>query len=62
MAGALEGIRVIDFGQYIAGLLAAVMLGDHGADVIHVDPPVARAGDTLRMPSSTGASVVSSWI
>ena len=37
--GALDGIRVIDFGQYIAGPLAAVMLGDQGADVIHVDPP-----------------------
>src|SRR6476659_6458034 len=35
----LEGVRVIDFGQYIAGPLAAVMLGDQGADVIHVDPP-----------------------
>jgi crotonobetainyl-CoA:carnitine CoA-transferase CaiB-like acyl-CoA transferase len=39
MAGALTGIRVIDFGQYIAGPLAAVMLADEGADVIHVDPP-----------------------
>jgi crotonobetainyl-CoA:carnitine CoA-transferase CaiB-like acyl-CoA transferase len=37
--GALEGIRVIDFGDYIAGPLAAVMLADQGADVIHVDPP-----------------------
>src|SRR5690242_13063140 len=37
--GALDGIRVIDFGQYIAGPLAAVMLADHGAEVIHVDPP-----------------------
>ena len=37
--GALDGIRVSDFGQYIAGPLAAVMLGDQGADVIHVDPP-----------------------
>ena len=36
---ALEGIRVIDFGQYVAGPLAAVMLADQGADVIHVDPP-----------------------
>src|SRR5437660_4019123 len=33
------GIRVIDFGQYIAGPLAAVMLADQGADVVHVDPP-----------------------
>lgn len=39
MAGALDGIRVIDFGHYIAGPLAAVMLADQGADVIHVDPP-----------------------
>src|SRR5438105_4499040 len=37
--GALDGIRVIDFGQYIAGPLAAVMLADQGADVVHVDPP-----------------------
>ncbi|MDE3074474.1 MAG: CoA transferase [Chloroflexota bacterium] len=37
--GALDGIRVIDFGQYVAGPLAAVMLADQGADVIHVDPP-----------------------
>jgi crotonobetainyl-CoA:carnitine CoA-transferase CaiB-like acyl-CoA transferase len=39
MPGALEGIRVIDFGQYIAGPMAAMLLGDHGADVIRVDPP-----------------------
>ena len=39
MAGPLTGIRVIDFGQYIAGPLAGVMLSDQGADVIHVDPP-----------------------
>ena len=39
MTAALSGIRVIDFGQYIAGPLAAVMLADNGADVIHVDPP-----------------------
>jgi crotonobetainyl-CoA:carnitine CoA-transferase CaiB-like acyl-CoA transferase len=37
--GALDGIRVLDFGQYIAGPLAAMMLADQGAEVIHVDPP-----------------------
>ena len=36
---ALEGIRVIDFGQYIAGPYLSVILGDYGADVIHIDPP-----------------------
>lgn len=35
----LDGIRVVDFGQYIAGPLAAVMLADQGAEVIHIDPP-----------------------
>jgi crotonobetainyl-CoA:carnitine CoA-transferase CaiB-like acyl-CoA transferase len=39
MTGVLAGVRVIDFGQYIAGPLAAVMLSDQGADVIHIDPP-----------------------
>jgi crotonobetainyl-CoA:carnitine CoA-transferase CaiB-like acyl-CoA transferase len=48
MPGALDGIRVIDFGQYIAGPLAAVMLADQGADVVHVDPP---GGPRWRHPS-----------
>jgi len=39
MAGVLDGVRVIDFGQYIAGPLAAMLLADQGADVIRVDPP-----------------------
>src|SRR5829696_573367 len=39
MAGALDGVRVIDFGQYVAGPLAAMLLADQGADVIRVDPP-----------------------
>ncbi len=39
MTGALSDVRIIDFGQYIAGPLAAMMLGDQGADVIHIDPP-----------------------
>jgi crotonobetainyl-CoA:carnitine CoA-transferase CaiB-like acyl-CoA transferase len=37
--GPLTGLRVIDFGQYVAGPLAAVLLADQGAEVIHVDPP-----------------------
>ncbi len=39
MRGPLTGLRVIDFGQYVAGPLAAVLLADQGAEVIHVDPP-----------------------
>ena len=44
--GALDGLRVIDFGQYMAGPLAAMMLADHGADVIRVDPPAGPMWDT----------------
>ncbi len=39
MPGPLTGVRVVDFGQYVAGPLAAVLLADQGADVVHVDPP-----------------------
>src|SRR5580765_991944 len=36
---ALDGVRVVDFGQWIAGPLAAMLLADQGAEVVHVDPP-----------------------
>ena len=39
MSSALDGIRVLDFGQYVAGPLAAMLLSDQGADVIRIDPP-----------------------
>jgi crotonobetainyl-CoA:carnitine CoA-transferase CaiB-like acyl-CoA transferase len=37
MAGVLDGVRVIDFGRYIAGPWCAALLGDLGADVIRVE-------------------------
>ena len=46
MAGALDGIRVIELGQLIAGPFCGQLLGDMGADVIKVEPP--GAGDPLR--------------
>ena len=44
--GVLDGIRVIDFGQYIAGPLAGMLLADQGADVVKVDPPGGPAFDS----------------
>jgi crotonobetainyl-CoA:carnitine CoA-transferase CaiB-like acyl-CoA transferase len=46
MAGPLSGLRVVDFGQYIAAPLTAMLLADHGAEVIRVDPPTGPRWDT----------------
>jgi len=35
----LEGVRVLDFGQYIAGPMAATLLADAGAEVTRIEPP-----------------------
>lgn len=37
MKGVLNGVRVLDFGRYIAGPYCAALLGDFGADVIRIE-------------------------
>ncbi len=44
--GALAGVRVVEFGEYIPGPLAGMLLADQGAEVIHVDPPGGPRWDT----------------
>ena len=43
--GPLTNVRVVEFGQLIAGPLVGTLLGDFGAEVIKVEPP---AGDQMR--------------
>ncbi|MGL4314463.1 MAG: CaiB/BaiF CoA transferase family protein [Sphingomonas sp.] len=42
MAGALTGLRIIEFAGIGPGPFAAMMLADHGAEVIRIDRPGAR--------------------
>ena len=55
MPGVLEGIRVLDFGRYIAGPYCAALLAEQGAEVIRIEKregsedrfqaPVSETGD-----------------
>jgi crotonobetainyl-CoA:carnitine CoA-transferase CaiB-like acyl-CoA transferase len=55
MGGVLEGVRVLDFGRYIAGPYCATLLAEFGAEVIRVEKrdgsedrfvaPVAEGGE-----------------
>ena len=39
MAGALEGVRILDLSWGVAGALGVLLLAEQGADVVKVEPP-----------------------
>ena len=49
----LSGIRVLDFGTFIAGPYAAEIMSTLGAEVVKVEPPVG--GDPFRRGQGTGS-------
>ena len=53
MADLLTGIRVLDFGRYIAGPFCSALLADLGAEVIRVEK-VGGGEDRFLMPVTSG--------
>lgn len=54
--GALSGVKIVDLSRVLGGPFCTQMLGDHGADVIKIEPP---SGDETRgwgVPVHNGAS------
>ncbi len=61
----LTGVKVVDFGQYIAGPAVAMLLGDLGATVIHIDPLDGPMWDSPAnaslMRNKLGVYLIESW-
>ena len=49
MKSVLDGVRVLDFGRYIAGPYCAAMLAEHGAEVIRIEKRTASE-DRVQAP------------
>lgn len=59
MAGALEGIRVIDLSAVVSGPMATTLLADEGADVISIEP-VGRP-DSMRSVGPQHEGMSAAW-
>lgn len=59
LRGSLEGIRVLELGQLIAGPFCGQLLADHGAEVVKVEPP--GKGDVMRQWGRFDASGNALW-
>src|SRR5438128_7235672 len=55
-AGALAGIKVIDLSRVLGGPYCTQILGDHGAEIIKVEPPQGDETRTWGPPFENGSS------
>ena len=53
MASALERLKVVDLSSHLSGPYCAMLLADHGADVIKVERP-GGGDDARKMPPFVG--------
>ena len=58
MPGPLDGVRVLELGNFIAGPYCGTMLGYFGAEVIKVEPP---GGDQIRQFRDVDSTGTSWW-
>lgn len=54
---ALEGVKVLDLGSYIAAPYGCMLLADHGADVIRAEPPEGKVDREVGPFTPDGQSV-----
>ena len=59
MAKPLEGVRVLEMGQLMAGPFAGTILAYYGAEVIKIEPP--KTGDPVRAWRGVDADGTSLW-
>lgn len=56
MNGVLDGVRVLDLTQMVAGPLCTMLLGDLGADIVKVEPPDGDASRHIGINRPCGES------
>ena len=54
----LQGVKVVDLSMFLPGPHLTMMMADHGADVVQIEPP---AGEPVRNVGYRTADGVSVW-